>query len=219
MESAEAACWKRSGASRKARRRLSALQLSSGKGSTILLIAVYDAGPAKGPGGLPGSRPPITAAASSSCTQGRFLATARTRNHHYRQMFDPGSGRDIRSRRAWSFQTPRHPRRDKVARHRGRYNHRLRSAPTHTAGKVGTHLLQFLIWGLQSKPFLEGKVKATGITVNFQDGILIRPRRALPPEQELRFYNEMQVSIRRTAPDRSPVHAWTTGPHEAYVDP
>src|SRR4029434_1486862 len=61
------------------------------------------------------------------------------------------------------------------------------------AGKVGTqHNYTFLNWGLQSKPFLEGRVKATGFTVNnFQDGIEIKAKGGFDPQsQNLRFYDE-----------------------------
>ena len=76
----------------------------------------------------------------------------------------------------------------------GAYNHMAEIGTNVTkAGKVGTqHNYTFLNWGPQSKPFLEGKVKATGITVNFQDGILIKAKAGLDPQsQNLRFYNEM----------------------------
>ena len=92
----------------------------------------------------------------------------------------------------------------------GAYNHMAEIGTNVTkAGKVGTqHNYTFLNWGLQSKPFLEGKVKATGITVNnFQDGILIKPRRALTGDPLLRR-NGRSVRDEQRRTDPHPYTQW-----------
>jgi hypothetical protein len=116
-------------------------------------------------------------------------------NVNYRQMIDPRLGPEYISvaREPWSFQDASgiFSGLNAGGALAGAYNHMAEIGTNVTkAGKVGTqHNYTFLNWGLQSKPFLEGKVKATGITVNFQDGILIKAKPG--NDQNLRFYNEM----------------------------
>jgi hypothetical protein len=104
-------------------------------------------------------------------------------NVNYRQMFDPRLGPEYISvaGEPWSFQDASgiFSGLNAGGALAGAYNHMAEIGTNVTkAGKVGTqHNYTFLNWGLQSKPFLEGKVKATGFTVNnFQDGILIKAK-------------------------------------------
>jgi hypothetical protein len=116
-------------------------------------------------------------------------------NVNYRQMFDPRLGPEYISvaGEPWSFQDASgiFSGLNAGGALAGAYNHMAEIGTNVTkAGKVGTqHNYTFLNWGLQSKPFLEGKVKATGFTVNnFQDGILIKAKPG--NDQNLRFYDE-----------------------------
>ena len=150
------------------------------KGATILLnCRLLTLDRAKGAGGVAG----VTASYNGSTIQiqarkGVLIATGGGQgNQNYRQMFDPRLGPEYISvaGEPWSFQDASgiFAGMNVGAAIAGAYNHMAEIGTNVTkAGKVGTqHNYTFLNWGLQSKPFLEGKVKATGITVNFQDGI------------------------------------------------
>ena len=167
------------------------------KGATILLnCRLLTLDRAKGAGGVAG----ITASYNGGTIQiqarkGVLIATGGGQaNQNYRQMFDPRLGPEYISvaGEPWSFQDASgiFAGLNVGAAFAGAYNHMAEIGTNVTkAGKVGTqHNYTFLNWGLQSKPFLEGQVKATGITVNFQDGILIKAKPG--NDQNLRFYDE-----------------------------
>jgi len=165
------------------------------KGATILLnCRLLTLDRAKGAGGVAG----ITASYNGGTIQiqarkGVLIATGGGQgNVNYRQMFDPRLGPEYISvaGEPWSFQDASgiFAGLNVGAAFAGAYNHLAEIGTNVTkAGKVGTqHNYTFLNWGLQSKPFLEGKVKATGFTVNnFQDGIEIKGA-------GVRFYDETQ---------------------------
>lgn len=165
------------------------------KGATILLnCRLLTLDRAKGAGGVAG----ITASYNGGTIQiqalkGVLIATGGGQgNVNYRQMLDPRLGPEYISvaGEPWSFQDASGilAGLNVGAAFAGAYNHMAEIGTNVTkAGKVGTqHNYTFLNWGLQSKPFLEGKVKATGFTVNnFQDGIEIKGA-------GVRFYDETQ---------------------------
>jgi hypothetical protein len=167
------------------------------KGAKILLnCRLLTLDRASGAGGVAG----VTASYNGSTIQlqalkGVLIATGGGQgNVNYRQMFDPRLGPEYISvaGEPWSFQDASgiFAGMNVGAAIAGAYNHMAEIGTNVTkAGKVGTqHNYTFLNWGLQSKPFLEGQVKATGITVNFQDGILIKAKPG--NDQNLRFYDE-----------------------------